>query len=84
MRDVWHRVVATISRTIKIYDSESDRREPGTIGRLIYFSCVRGFRAYQQLVGIQNRITQCTRTEVLIRGRGVGLRIWRMRADKAR
>ena len=84
MRDVWHRVVATISRTIKIHDSESDRREPGTIGRLIYFSCVRGFRACHELAGIQNRIIQCTRTEVLIRGRGVGLRIWRMRADKAR
>ena len=61
-----------------------NRWEPGTIGSLIYFPCVRGFRAYQQLVGIQNRITQCTRTEVLLRGRGVGLRIWRMRADKAR
>ena len=84
LRDVWHRVVATQSRSIKITDSSSNRREPGTIGSLIYFPCVRGFRACHELAGIQNRIIQCTRTEVLLRGRGVGLRIWRMRADKAR
>ena len=36
-------------------DSETNRVEPGRIGSLIYFPCVRGLRSYRQPVAIQNQ-----------------------------